>query len=288
MRSRFFVFARAPRRRAGSGAKTSRPAVRRAPVGFSSWLGAACALALAVPGPAQMKRFESEKGFSFRYPREWIIASQRLRERALEELGSSGAFLATLDHSDLEVCVFSPVRDGFAENVQVRITNTRLTDADLRDPEAYREAVMEELHALRVEPRDVRVEELRVDERAALAVEWTYTMPRAERDVRARRIAVPGNAHTYLFTLSAAATEFEDLQPTFDAIVGTIRVDDGWVGRWYAMTPLTRQVIGVGGAAMVVGLLWWISRRMRPVSRLADRRMLPFDPVREGDFKGLS
>jgi hypothetical protein len=197
-----------------------------------------------------------DKAFSIRYPADWKIITKEQNDKVQREAGPLMAKLK-VDLNRMTFVVADPAPAALPPNVNLVITPGRLP---LDKPDLAKAKMRETLDQLaaatgaRMSDVNIAVEQLAGHD--VLISSYRTTGPGAA--LRQTQVMFPGRTQTYIVTCSALAADYPRVEPTFKAMLDSVKVASGGFGAW----PLWAQyaaIGGIGGAA--AGAVAWIAMR---------------------------
>jgi hypothetical protein len=181
-----------------------------------------CLLTCLSAGEGQ--KVASPQGFSLDAPPAWVIATKENQEQVLRDYAGVLGKLGQLDFDRVAVLVFNPANKDFAENINVIVAPGKMPLDEMMPKMA--DMLKTEFKRLGLEPANITSERIKINGHDAISAkyEMTYPVPDAPK-VKQWQVIVPGESKTYVFTCTAAASSYAQMEPLFSAALNSADVD---------------------------------------------------------------
>lgn len=205
---------------------------------------------LAIYSQSQPGHFSSTRGFSFDYPKQWIVATKEQKQIMQDKSRYILAKLGDVDLNRMAVIVFDPQDDDFIESLNVVITQGKIP-VNGNSRQEHARIITRQMRNAGVELKNVRSEIVSFSGRKAISVRWTIDNPLMSGSVSQWQVAMPGRNQTYILTASAGIKNFAIYESSFRMIFESFVTDGGKLGFWHSL-PRSLQYAVIGGAAGAV------------------------------------
>lgn len=229
-------------------------------------LAALIALFLVLPGEAQPNRFSSTQGFSFEYPKGWVVVTKEQKRILIDEYKAIFEKLGKVNFDRMAVMVFNPENDEYAENVNVVVSPGRMPASE-DSREKLAEMLPKQLRDAGIEATDVFSKITKFGDKQALSVHWTANYPTGVGSIRQWQVAIPGRNQTYIITASASTASFHVYEASFKIISDSFEVDGGSLGVWHSLPKWTQNALVGGVIGALIGLAGSLFKKVTGNSR---------------------
>lgn len=174
----------------------------------------------------QAAEFKSPQGFTIEYPDDWRVAGKEQAEAIPGEAKEALAKLGNVDFDRVAVMIFSPEADDFTEAVNVVALPGRNPELD----EAARKEFVATLtgqfkKAGWTLKGDIDSKLIKIGGQTAISVTYEVQYPSFQEPVKQWQAVVRGSKGLLFVTCWAKAADFARYLPTFEKIVGSLKID---------------------------------------------------------------
>jgi hypothetical protein len=223
--------------------------------GESKPVQAAEPLARAPAAKDATVEFKSKQGFSFEYPASWAVATKEQTRGVGKVLKTVAPNLKHVDLNRIDVLVYNAASQEFAESLNVVVTRGAIPiNEETRNK--YAGMVTDGYRQAGASLFDVKTSVAHVAGTNALTIRFLAAWPRVQRIViRHWQTSVPGKRKTFIVTCSARDGDWTRLEPVFERMVNSLRIEPDTAPSWDALPGYAKgMIIGavIGG---LIGLL---------------------------------
>ncbi len=202
-------------------------------------------------------------GFSLEPPPGWIVTTpdqQEMLEHAPDELKKA---IAAVDFSRFSVYLIEPTQDGFHENLSVQVDAGEVS-IDEAGKQGLSRQLTRSCADAGIAIRGLELELATFGGHRGISMHVDMRMPGMQEEMRVWQALLPGDRRTLTVTCTALRDDFARLEPTFRAILESLRFEGPAPSREDTAAYVLGLLIG-GLPVLVVGIV--LIRRMKPAAR---------------------
>ncbi|MBM3890021.1 MAG: hypothetical protein FJ388_12970, partial [Verrucomicrobia bacterium] len=198
--------------------------------------------------------FKSKQGFSFEYPAHWMVATKEQTRGVGQVLKTVAPNIKQADMSRIAVLVYNPTLRQFAENLNVVVTRGAIP-INQKTREEYAAAVTDGYRKAGGKLSEVKTSIVQVAGRDAMTIRFLASLPRVGTPVRHWQVSVPGKRQTYIVTCSAQDGDWPRLEPVFERMINSLRIEPDTGPSWDGLLGYPKGVIVGAVLGVVIGLI---------------------------------
>jgi len=203
------------------------------------------------PSLAFADRYESARGYAFDVPDGWLIADADFRGDAAQEAMRIFNNLRDADFRKMDVVIFDPQKDGFADNINVVVHNERVPVKE-KIREQLGRGMLDNYVSLGFQPKAFTSEIRIVGENKCMI--FTFNAEAGEVSIWMRQYIISGKEVAYIVTCTASADHQNTYAVQFEDVMKSFMVVGGAPGWWDSLTDIAKStIIGAVIGAVVLG-----------------------------------